>query len=456
MIKKVLIANRGEIALRIVRACNELGIKTLAVYSQADEQSLHVQLADEAICIGPPAGNLSYLKSDRIIAAAELADVDAIHPGYGFLAENAEFAEQCAQCNIKFIGPGPEAIINFGDKAKAREMAVKAKVPVIPGSDGTVENEKDALATAKKIGFPVIIKAVAGGGGKGMRTANNAVTFSKEYNNARNEAEKAFGNGAVYLERYLESPRHIEIQLLGDQHGNVIHLGERDCSIQRRHQKLIEEAPSPFISNDVRKRMGRDAVKLAKSVNYEGAGTVEFLVDGNGDYFFIEMNTRIQVEHGVTEEVTGVDLVKEQLLIASGQKLAYKQDDIKIQRHCIECRVCAEDPARNFAPCPGEIDLYYAPGGHGVRIDSHVYSGYTIPPYYDSMISKVMTFGKTREMALDRMDRALGEYLIRGIKTNIPFSQAIIRDPIFREGKATTKYIEEFIDRVPKNLYTED
>lgn len=454
MLKKVLIANRGEIALRIVRACNELGIKTIAVYSEADEQSLHVQLADEAICIGPPPGNQSYLKADRIIAAAEIADVDGIHPGYGFLAENADFAEQCVQCNIKFIGPGADAIINFGDKAKARDMAVKANVPVIPGSDGTVDNEKEALEVAKQIGFPVIIKAVAGGGGKGMRTANNAVAFSKEYNNARNEALKAFGNGSVYLERFLDAPRHIEIQLLGDQHGNVIHLGERDCSIQRRHQKVIEEAPSPFITDKVRKQMGRDAVKLAKSVNYEGAGTVEFLVDEKGEYFFIEMNTRIQVEHGVTEEVTGVDLVKEQLLIAGGEKLSYEQKDIKITRHCIECRVCAEDPSRNFAPCPGEIGLYYAPGGHGVRIDSHCYSGYTIPPYYDSMIAKVMTFGKTRELALDRMDRALGEYLIRGIKTNIPFSKAIIRDPIFREGKATTKYIEEFIERVPKDLYT--
>lgn len=454
MIKKVLIANRGEIALRIVRACNELGIKTLAVYSEADVQSLHVQLADEAICIGAPASDQSYLKADRIIAAAEVANVDAIHPGYGFLAENPDFAEQCSKCKIKFIGPSIEAIRQFGDKAKAREMAVKARVPVIPGSDGTIDNEKEALAVAKKIGFPVIIKAAAGGGGKGMRTANNAVAFAKEYNNARTEAEKAFGNGAVYLERFLEAPRHIEIQILGDQFGNIIHLGERDCSVQRRHQKVIEEAPSPFISDEVRKKMGRDAVKLAKSVNYEGAGTVEFLVDKNGEYFFIEMNTRIQVEHGVTEEVTGIDLVKEQLLIASGQKLNYTQKDIKITKHCIECRVCAEDPARNFAPCPGEVSLYYSPGGHGVRIDSHVYSGYMIPPHYDSMIAKVIAFGKTRELALDRMDRALGEYLIRGIKTNIPFARAIIRDPIFREGRATTKYIEEFIKRVPKDLYT--
>ena len=454
MIKKVLIANRGEIALRIVRACNELGIKTLAVYSEADEQSLHVQLADEAICIGPAVSGQSYLKADRIIAAAEIANVDAIHPGYGFLAENADFAEQCSDCKIKFIGPSADAIVNFGDKAQAREMATKAKVPVIPGSEGIVDNEKKALSVAKKIGFPVIIKAVAGGGGKGMRVAHNAVAFAKEYNSARNEAEKAFGNGDVYIEKFLEAPRHIEIQVLGDQFGNVIHLGERDCSVQRRHQKLIEEAPSPFITNDTRKKMGRDAVKLAKSVNYEGAGTVEFLVDDDQNYYFIEMNTRIQVEHGVTEEVTGIDLVKEQLLIASGEKLNYEQKDIKFIRHAIECRVCAEDPARNFAPCPGEISVYYSPGGHGVRIDSHVYGGYTIPPHYDSMISKVITYGRNRELALDRMDRALKEYIIRGIASNISFSRAIIKDPTFREGKATTKYIEEFLKRAPKNLYT--
>ena len=454
MIKKVLIANRGEIALRIVRACNELGIKTLAVYSEADEQSLHVQLADEAICIGPAVSSQSYLKADRIIAAAEIANVDAIHPGYGILAENADFAEQCSDCKIKFIGPSSDAIVNFGDKAKAREMASKAKVPVIPGSEGIVDNEKKALSVAKKIGFPVIIKAVAGGGGKGMRAAHNAVAFAKEYNSARNEAEKAFGNGDVYIEKFLEAPRHIEIQVLGDQYGNVIHLGERDCSVQRRHQKLIEEAPSPFISDDTRKKMGRDAVKLAKSVKYEGAGTVEFLVDDEQNYYFIEMNTRIQVEHGVTEEVTGVDLVKEQLLIASGEKLNYEQKDIKFTRHAIECRVCAEDPSRNFAPCPGEISVYYSPGGHGVRIDSHVYGGYTIPPHYDSMISKVITYGRNRELALDRMDRALKEYIIRGIASNISFSRAIIKDPTFRSGKATTKYIEEFLKRAPKNLYS--
>ena len=454
MFKKVLIANRGEIALRIVRACHELDIKTLCVYSEADEQSLHVQLADEAICIGPPASNQSYLKSDRIIAAAEIADVDAIHPGYGFLAENAEFAEQCERCNIKFIGPSSDSIVNFGDKARARGMAEKAKVPVIPGSDGVVGDEKSALEVAKKIGFPVIIKAVAGGGGKGMRTAHNAVAFTKEFVNARNEAEKAFGNGDVYIEKFLEAPRHIEFQVLADQHGNVVHLGERDCSVQRRHQKVIEEAPSPFLTPDLRKKMGRAAVKLTQSANYEGAGTIEFLVDSEGNFYFIEMNTRIQVEHGVTEEVTGIDLVKEQILVASGQKLSFEQKDVQFLRHAIECRVCAEDPSRNFAPCPGEITLYYAPGGHGVRVDSHVYGGYTIPPYYDSMISKVITYGRTRELALKRMDRAMSEYLIRGIKTNIPFVRAIIRDPSFQQGKATTKYVEEFLRRAPKDLYT--
>jgi len=445
MIKKVLIANRGEIALRIVRACNELGIKTLAVYSQADEQSLHVQLADEAICIGPPPSNQSYLKGDRIIAAAEIADVDAIHPGYGFLAENADFAEQCEKCNIKFIGPSSDAIINFGDKARAREMAVKAKVPVIPGSDGVVNNDKDALAVAKKIGFPVIIKAVAGGGGKGMRTAHNAVAFKKEYTNARNEAENAFGNGEVYIEKFLEAPRHIEIQLLGDQYGNVIHLGERDCSVQRRHQKLVEEAPSPFINDDTRKKMGRDAVKLAKSVKYEGAGTVEFLVDGDGNYYFIEMNTRIQVEHGVTEEVTGIDLVKEQLLIASGKKLSYEQKEVKILRHAIECRVCAEDPARNFAPCPGMIDLYYSPGGHGVRIDSHCYGGYAIPPNYDSMIAKLIVYGRTREGCMMRLKRALEEMVVEGVKTSIPLHQELLQQDDVKSGNYSIKWLEDWL-----------
>lgn len=455
MIKKLLIANRGEIALRIVRACRELGIQTLAVYSEADEQSLHVQLADAAICIGAAPSSESYLKADRLISAAEIADVDAIHPGYGFLAENADFALQCEQCNIKFVGPRSEAIRSMGDKAVAREIVKKAGVPTVPGSDGPIADEAEALKVAQEIGFPVIIKAVAGGGGKGMRTAHNAVAFQKEFIAARNEAAKAFGNGDVYIEKFIESPRHIEFQILADEHGNVIHLGERDCSVQRRHQKLIEEAPSPFLTPKLRKKMGEAAVNAAKAADYWNAGTIEFLVDKHGDFYFIEMNTRIQVEHGVTEEVTGIDLVKEQLLVASGEKLEYQQKDIKILRHAVEVRVNAEDPGRNFAPCPGEIGLYYAPGGHGVRIDSHVYSGYTIPPYYDSMISKVLTFGRTRDLALDRMNRALSEYLVRGIKTTIPFTKAIVNDPVFRQGEATTKFVEEFVNRTPKDIFTQ-
>jgi acetyl-CoA carboxylase biotin carboxylase subunit len=454
MFKKILIANRGEIALRIVRACRELGIKTLAVYSEADEQSLHVQLADEAICIGGPQAMDSYLKADQIISAAEIANVDAIHPGYGFLSENAKFAEQCETCKIKFIGPKSSTIRMMGDKAVARETVKSYKVPVIPGSDGTVANATQGLKVANQIGFPVIIKAVSGGGGRGMRVAHNAVAFSKEFDSARMEAEKAFGDGSLYVEKYIESPRHIEFQLLADSRGNVIHLGERDCSVQRRHQKVVEEAPSPFLTPDLRKKMGRATIKAAESCGYENAGTVEYLVDKHGDFYFIEMNTRIQVEHGVTEEVTGIDLIKEQILIAAGEPLKYSQKDIQINRHSIEVRVCAEDPANNFAPSPGEIGLYYAPGGHGVRIDSHAYGGYKISPYYDSMISKVITYGKTREIAIDRMIRALSEYLIRGIKTNIGFNKAILQDPTFRNGDATTSYIEEFMSRTPTEVFT--
>lgn len=452
MIQKILIANRGEIALRIVRACRELGIKTIAVYSEADEQSLHVQLADEAICIGPAASVDSYLRADRILSAAELTDVDAIHPGYGFLSENADFAEQCESCNIKFIGPRSASIRQMGDKAIAKETVKKAGVPTIPGSEGPVTSESEALQVAKRIGYPVIIKAVAGGGGKGMRLAHNDAAFVKELAAAQNEAGRAFGNSSVYIEKYIQNPRHIEFQILADKHGKTIHLGERDCSVQRRHQKLIEEAPSPFLTESLRKAMGKAAVRAAEAVGYENAGTIEFLVDEKGNFYFIEMNTRIQVEHGVTEEVTGIDLVKEQILIASGNKLEYDQKHIRILRHAIECRINAEDPARNFAPSPGEITLYYAPGGHGVRIDSHVYSGYRIPPYYDSMISKVITYGRTRDLALDRMYRALSEYLIRGIKTTIPINKAIISDPLFRAGKATTSFIEEFMQRTPSDL----
>jgi acetyl-CoA carboxylase biotin carboxylase subunit len=454
MIQKILIANRGEIALRIVRACREMGIKTLAVYSEADVQSLHVQLADEAICIGGPKSSDSYLRADRIISAAEIADVDAIHPGYGFLSENAKFAEQCESCNIKFIGPKSKSIKLMGDKAIAKETVRKAHVVTVPGSDGPVDTEAAALKSARSIGYPVIIKAVAGGGGRGMRIAHNDVSFAKEFHVARNEAEKAFGDGRVYIEKYIERPRHIEFQILADSHGKVIHLGERDCSVQRRHQKLIEEAPSPFLTPDLRKKMGKAAVRAAEAAEYENAGTIEFLVDAKGNFYFIEMNTRIQVEHPVTEEVTGIDLIKQQIRITNGEKLEFDQGDITFEKHAIECRINAEDPARNFAPSPGTIGLYYAPGGHGVRIDSHVYSGYVIPPYYDSMIGKLICFGSTRKVALERAYRALSEYLVRGIKTTIPLHKAIMADPLFIEGKATTAYMEEFLTRTTPELFS--
>jgi acetyl-CoA carboxylase biotin carboxylase subunit len=455
MIQKILIANRGEIALRIVRACRELGIKSLAVYSEADVQSLHVQLADEAICIGGPKSADSYLRADRIIAAAEIADVDAIHPGFGFLSENAEFAEQCESCNIKFIGPPSAAIRNMGDKAVAKETVKKAGVPVVPGSDGPVSNEDDAVKLAREVGYPVIIKAVAGGGGRGMRVAHNDVSFAKELRVASNEAEKAFGNGDVYIEKFVENPRHIEFQVLADSHGNVVHLGERDCSIQRRHQKLIEEAPSPFLIDkpELREAMGAAAINATRAADYENAGTVEFLVDAKGDFYFIEMNTRIQVEHPVTEEVTGIDLIKQQILIANGEELPFRQEDITYERHAIECRINAEDPARSFTPSPGTIGLYYSPGGHGVRVDSHAYSGYQIPPYYDSMIGKLICYGKTREIAVERTYRALSEYLIRGIKTTIPLHKAIMQDPVFKEGKATTAYMEDFLNRTTTDMF---
>ena len=453
MIQKILIANRGEIALRIVRACRELGIKTLAVYSEADVQSLHVQLADEAICIGGPQSAQSYLKADRIIAAAEIADVDAIHPGYGFLSENADFAEQCESCNIKFIGPKSASIRKMGDKAVAKETVKSAGVPTVPGSDGPIESETEAVKIARQIGYPVIIKAVAGGGGRGMRIAHNDMSFAKEFHVASNEAEKAFGNGSVYIEKYIEKPRHIEFQVLADSHGNIVHLGERDCSVQRRHQKLIEESPSPFLTPQLREEMGEASIRATAAADYENAGTIEFLMDADGNYYFIEMNTRIQVEHPVTEEVTGIDLIKQQILIANGAHLPFEQKDIKFERHAIECRINAEDPARNFAPSPGTIGLYYAPGGHGVRVDSHVYSGYQIPPYYDSMIGKLICYGSTRQIALERSYRALSEYLIRGIKTTIPLHKAIMVDPTFAEGKATTAYMEDFMNRTPADLF---
>jgi acetyl-CoA carboxylase, biotin carboxylase subunit len=453
MIQKILIANRGEIALRIIRACRELGIRTLAVYSEADVQSLHVQLADEAICIGGPKSADSYMRADRIISAAEIADVDAIHPGYGFLSENAKFAEQCESCNIKFIGPKSKSIKIMGDKSVAKDTVRKANVPIVPGSDGPVGSEAEAVKVARKIGYPIIIKAVAGGGGRGMRIAHNDVSFAKEYHVARSEAEKTFDNASVYIEKYIQNPRHIEFQILGDSHGKVVHLGERDCSVQRRHQKLIEESPSPYFTSDLRKRMGKAAVRAAEAAEYENAGTIEFIVDSRGEFYFIEMNTRIQVEHPVTEEVTGIDLIKEQIHIAAGEKLGFDQKDIVFRGHAIECRINAEDPARNFTPSPGTIGLYYTPGGHGVRVDSHVYSGYTIPPYYDSMIGKLITHGDNRKMALERMYRALSEYLIRGIKTTIPLHKAILSDPAFIAGKATTAYLEEFLSRTPPDLF---
>ncbi len=446
MFNKVLIANRGEIALRVIRACKELGIKTLAVYSEPDVDSLHVQLADEAICIGPGPSNQSYLKIDRIISAAEVGDCDAIHPGYGFLSENAHFADVCASCNIKFIGPPSSAIRSMGDKNTARATAKRAGMPVTPGSEGIVENEKDALIIARKIGYPVMIKATAGGGGRGMRPAHNDGSLVAGFHAASAEAEKAFGNGSVYIEKLIENPHHIEFQIMADMHGNVVHLGERDCSMQRRNQKIIEETASPIMTAEIRQRMGDDCVRLAKEVGYVGAGTIECLMNDTGDYYFMEMNTRIQVEHCITEEAYGVDLVKEQIKVASGEKLSHWMHNATPKYHAIECRINAEDPFNNFQPSPGKIDLYYAPGGRGVRIDSHAYTGYTVPPYYDSMIAKVIAIGTTRENAIFRMRRALGEYIIRGVKTTIPFQQRIMHDPDFVRGKYHTGFVAKMLD----------
>ena len=445
MIKRLLIANRGEIALRIIRACKELGIRSIAVYSEADVQSLHVQLADEAVCIGPAPSHQSYLKIDRIISAAEIADADAIHPGYGFLAENAHFAEVCASCKIKFVGPSPEAIRLMGDKNMARQQALKAGVPVTPGSEGIIESEGEALRVARKIGFPVIIKAVAGGGGRGMRVAHNEVTLVKGYHSARTEAEKAFGNPAVYIEKFVQNPHHIEFQVVADGKGNAVHLGERDCSVQRRNQKIIEECPSPLMTKELRKKMGDASLRLVEAVGYENAGTIEYLVDDEGNFYFMEMNTRIQVEHPITEEVYGVDLVKQQLQIASGEPLSHHVLHATPRHHSIECRINAEDPESNFMPSPGTIDLYYAPGGRGVRIDSHAYAGYPIPPNYDSMIAKLIVHASTRDQAISRMERALGEYMITGIKTTIPFQQEIMRHKDFIAGKYDTGFVEKML-----------
>ena len=445
MFEKVLIANRGEIALRVIRACKELGIRTLAVYSEADVDSLHVQLADEAICIGAPPSSESYLKIDRIMSAAEIGDVDAIHPGYGFLSENAHFAEVCESCKIKFIGPPSHAMHLMGNKNTAREVARKAGVPVTPGSDGVVETDTEALKIAKKIGYPVMIKASAGGGGRGMRAAHNEASLMAGYHSARMEAEKAFGIADVYLEKLVVNPHHIEIQIMADRQGHVVHLGERDCSIQRRNQKVVEECPSPLMTTGLRKKMGNAAVKLARSVGYENSGTIEFLVDEHRHFYFIEMNTRLQVEHTITEEACGCDLVKEQIRIAAGQPLSPHIAHAEPRLHAIECRINAEDPGDNFKPSPGRINFYYAPGGRGVRVDSHAYTGYTVPPYYDSLIGKLITVASTRESAIERMRRALDEYYITGIKTTVPFHAAIMRRAEFRSGKYDTGFVERMM-----------
>lgn len=441
--KKVLIANRGEIALRIIRACKEMGLQTVAVHSTADDNSLHVKFADEDVCIGPPSPGASYLNIKQILAAAEVTDADGIHPGYGFLAENAHFAEVCLENDIEFIGPAAHAISSLGDKAFAKDAMNKAGVPCIPDSEGVLKDLPHALIKGEEIGFPVIIKAVAGGGGRGMRICKDLAELKTQFPVASSEAEVCFGNGSLYMEKFFTNPRHIEIQLMADKHGNCVYLGERDCSVQRRHQKLIEEAPSPAMSNELRHQLGQDAVRGAKAVNYHSAGTMEFLYEDDKCYF-MEMNTRIQVEHCVTEMVTGVDLIQEMLSVAQGNELSIKQEDIQINGHSIECRINAEDPSRDFAPSPGVIEAFNVPGGPGVRVDTHCYSGYTIPPYYDSMIAKLIVHGKNRKEAIARMLRALDEFIIEGIKTTIPLHKCVLNHPKFVEGDFTTKFLEDY------------
>jgi acetyl-CoA carboxylase, biotin carboxylase subunit len=440
--KKVLIANRGEIALRVIRACRELGLETVAVYSEADRESLHVRFADDDVCIGPPPSRQSYLRIPNIIAAAEITGADAIHPGYGFLAENAEFADICRASNITFIGPSGDQIRQMGDKATARRLAREAGVPTVPGSPGTIDDPDEAQAFAESIGFPVIIKATAGGGGKGMRIVLEAEQFSQLFGLAQNEALAAFGNGAVYVEKYIQHPRHVEIQIMGDSFGKVVHLGERDCSVQRRHQKLIEESPSPALTPDLRDCMGNAAVALASNIGYSGAGTLEFLLDTDGAFYFMEMNTRIQVEHPVTEMVTSFDLVKEQIRVAAGEPGSFQGDGRRLRGHAIECRINAEDPARNFQPCPGLITAYHPPGGPGVRVDTHVYAGYTVPPYYDSLLAKVIVHGNDRAEALTRMGQALDSFILEGVTTTIPFLARVIRHPDFVSGEIDTRFLE--------------
>ncbi len=442
MFKKVLIANRGEIALRVIRTCREMGIKTIAVYSTADKDSLHVKFADEAVCIGRPQSSDSYLNIPHLMAAAEITNADAIHPGYGFLAENARFAEICGEHNIKFIGPTPDQIRSMGDKITAKETMIRAGVPVIPGSDGLLQNLDEAYGVARDMGYPVIIKATAGGGGKGMRVVWNDGEMERAYSTAKAEALASFKNDGIYMEKFVEEPRHIEIQVAGDRYGKVCHLSERDCSIQRRHQKLVEESPSPFMTPELRYAMGEAAKRAASAIGYESVGTIEFLVDKHRNFYFMEMNTRIQVEHCVTEEVINFDLIKEQLKIAMGEPISGR--DYEPQMHAIECRINAEDPYNDFRPSPGKITVLHTPGGHGVRVDSHVYAGYTIPPYYDSMIGKLITIARTRDEAINTMYRALSEYVIEGVKTTIPFHLQLMQNEDFRNGNFTTKFLESF------------
>jgi acetyl-CoA carboxylase biotin carboxylase subunit len=442
MFKKILIANRGEIALRIIRTCREMGIKTVAVYSTADKESLHVRFADEAVCIGPPAGRDSYLNIPNIIAAAEITNADAIHPGYGFLSENAKFAQACIDHNIKFIGPTPEMIQKMGDKATAKATMRAAGVPVVPGSDGLLESLEHAKKTAAEIGYPVMMKATAGGGGKGMRIVRSENELEKAWESARQEAAAAFGNDGLYMEKFIEEPRHIEIQVFGDQYGKVCHLSERDCSIQRRHQKLIEETPSPFMTPELRKKMGEAAIKGAQAINYEGAGTIEFIVDKNGNFYFMEMNTRIQVEHPVTEEATFFDLIKEQIKVAAGEPISGR--NYEPQLYTMECRINAEDPAKGFMPSPGRITNLHIPGGMGVRVDTHIYAGYAIPPFYDSMIAKLIVRAQSREELIVRTKRALQEFVIEGVKTTIPLLIKILDNEQFRAGNFTTRFLDNF------------
>ncbi len=442
MFKKILIANRGEIALRIIRTCREMGIKTVAVYSTADKDSLHVKFADEAVCIGKPASVDSYLNIPHIMAAAEITNADAVHPGYGFLAENAKFSQICADHGIKFIGPTPDMINKMGDKITAKETMIRAGVPVVPGGEGLLSSVEHAKEQAKVVGYPIILKATAGGGGKGMRVVWEDAEIEKAFHAAKAEAAASFKNDGLYMEKFVEEPRHIEIQVAGDQYGTVCHMSERDCSIQRRHQKLVEESPSPFMTPELRKKMGAAAIKAASAINYESVGTIEFLVDKHRNFYFMEMNTRIQVEHCVTEEVINFDLIKEQIKIAMGEKISGL--NYEPQMHAIECRINAEDPYHDFRPSPGKITNLHTPGGHGVRVDSHVYAGYVIPPYYDSMIGKLITIAQTREEAIDTMYRALSEYVIEGIKTTIPFHLQLMQNEEFRKGNFTTKFLESF------------